>query len=269
MTTSAPSTRMPALFIGHGTPMNALERNEFSDSWTALGKCIGKPKAILMISAHWMTRGVAVTAMATPRTIHDFGAFPQALFDKRYNAPGAPAVAQRIATLLAPMEVTLDQKWGFDHGTWSVLVHLYPDADVPVLQLSMESSQPPAFHYELGARLQQLRDEGVLIVGSGNVVHNLSMINFGMSDSGFDWAVRFQERVRKIIASGDDRSLTQFPDMGPDASRAIPTSDHFLPLLYVLGARDLKDDAVEFITPSCVFGSLSMMSIALWPSARP
>lgn len=269
MTTTAPSTRMPALFIGHGTPMNALERNEFSESWTALGKCIGKPKAILMVSAHWMTRGVAVTAMAKPRTIHDFGAFPKALFDKRYNAPGDPQVAQRIAELLSPLPVTLDQNWGLDHGAWSVLVHLYPEADVPVLQLSMEGSKPPSFHYELGARLQALRDEGILIVGSGNVVHNLSMINFGQATSGFDWAVRFQERVKKIIASGEDRALTDFQNMGPDADRSIPGADHFLPLLYVLGARDLQDDAVEFITPQCVFGSLSMMSIALWPSARP
>ncbi|OCR25331.1 dioxygenase [Pseudomonas syringae] len=269
MTTTLPSTRLPTLFIGHGTPMNALERNEFSESWAALGKCIGKPKAILMVSAHWMTRGVAVTAMARPRTIHDFGAFPQTLFDKRYPAPGAPELAKRIEALLNPLPVTLDRNWGFDHGTWSVLVHLYPEADVPVLQLSMESSQPPSFHYELGARLQRLRDEGVLIIGSGNVVHNLPMINFAKTESGFDWAVRFQDRVRKIITSGDDRTLTDFPNMGADADRSIPSADHFLPLLYVLGARDMHDDAVEFITPHCIFGSLSMMSIALWPSARP
>lgn len=269
MKTTAPSTRMPALFVGHGTPMNALENNEFTSSWAKLGECIGKPKAILVVSAHWQTRGAAVTAMSRPRTIHDFGAFPQALFDVRYPAPGDAALAERIARLLAPLPVQLDEQWGLDHGTWSILVHMYPKADVPVLQLSMDLNQPPAYHYEMGEHLRQLRDEGVLIVGTGNVVHNLGMLSFGHIDSGFDWAERFQQRCLDIVASGNDRDLIHFSTLGADAHRAIPSSDHFLPLLYVLGARDHQDDAVEFITPKCVLGSLSMMSIALWPSAQP
>lgn len=269
MKTTVPSTRMPALFIGHGTPMNALENNEFTRSWGKLGECIGKPKAILVVSAHWQTRGVAVTAMARPRTIHDFGAFPQALFDVRYPAPGDSALAERIARLLAPTPVRLDEQWGLDHGTWSVLVHMYPRADVPVLQLSMDLNQPPSIHYEMGERLRQLRDEGVLIVGTGNVVHNLGMLSFAHVDSGFEWAERFQQRCLDIVASSNDRDLIKFATLGADANRAIPSADHFLPVLYVLGARDHKDDAVEFITPRCVLGSLSMMSIAFWPSALP
>lgn len=269
MKTTVPSTRMPALFIGHGTPMNALESNEFTQSWARLGECIGKPKAILVVSAHWQTRGVAVTAMPRPRTIHDFGAFPQALFDVRYPAPGDPVLAARIARLLEPLSTQLDQQWGLDHGTWSILVHMYPRADVPVLQLSMDLTQPPSFHYEMGERLRQLRDEGVLIVGTGNIVHNLGMLSFAHPDSGFEWAERFQQRCLDIVANGDDRDLVKFQTLGADANRAIPGPDHFLPLLYVLGARDHKDDAVEFITPKCVLGSLSMMSIALWPSALP
>ncbi|MBE7375703.1 4,5-DOPA dioxygenase extradiol [Pseudomonas sp. AL-54] len=260
---------MPALFIGHGTPMNALEQNVFTQSWAALGHCIGKPKAILVVSAHWQTRGVAVTAMQRPETINDFGAFPKALFDKTYPAPGSPELAQRIARLLQPLSVAQDHSWGLDHGAWSILVHLYPQADVPVVQLSMDATQSPSFHYELGQRLQPLRDEGVLIVGTGNVVHNLGRLDWGMPENGYDWAERFQARVQEIVTAGQDWALTNFAQMGADAQRSIPSADHFLPLLYVLGSRDREDDALEFVTPQCVFGSLSMMSIALWPSREP
>ncbi|WP_207950621.1 4,5-DOPA dioxygenase extradiol [Marinobacter sp. JSM 1782161] len=269
MTKLPPKTRMPVLFLGHGSPMNAIERNEFSRSWSDLGRCIGKPRAVLMVSAHWQTRGTAVTANPEPRTIHDFGAFPQALFDARYPAPGDAELVAQVRDCLAPMAVAEDSKWGLDHGAWSVLCHLYPEADVPVVQLSMDVGLSPAGHYELGQRLLPLRDKGVLIIGSGNVVHNLPAMKWNLPDEGFDWAQRFQDFVQKTIAAGQDRLLVDYPSLGTDADRSIPTSDHYLPLLYALGARDAADDAVEFVTPKCVYGSLSMMSVALWPSARP
>lgn len=269
MTEIPPKTRMPVLFLGHGSPMNAIEHNEFSQSWSDLGRCVGKPRAVLMISAHWQTRGTAVTANTEPPTIHDFGAFPQALFDAQYSAPGDAALVDQVRACLAPSTVIETEQWGLDHGTWSVLCHLYPQADVPVVQLSMDVGLSPAAHYELGRRLQPLRDQGVLIIGSGNVVHNLPAMKWDLPNEGFDWAQRFQDFVQKTVTAGQDRLLIDFASLGADADRAIPTADHYLPLLYALGSRDAADDAVEFITPKCVYGSLSMMSIALWPSARP
>lgn len=265
-TSTFPGPRMPALFLGHGSPMNALESNAYSRSWRALGLRIGKPRAILMVSAHWQTRGVAVTALEKPETIHDFGAFPQALFDVRYPAPAAQALPRRVAQLLAPTSVEASPHWGLDHGAWSVLRHMYPEADVPVAQLSMDRQLPLAGHYAVGQRLRALRDEGVLIVGSGNVVHNLPRMDWSRPDAGFDWAERFQERVRQTVAAGRDTELIDYPSLGPDALLSIPSADHYLPLLYVLGARDLADDLPRFETPQCCYGSLSMLSIGLWPA---
>lgn len=231
------ATPMPAVFFGHGSPMNALESNRYTAAWRQLGQTLPRPRAILAVSAHWYTRGTLVTAMARPRTIHDFFGFPQALFDVRYPAPGDPALAARVRELVAPTEVALDQSWGLDHGTWSVLVHAYPDADVPVVQLSMDGSKPPAWHLALGARLAPLRDEGVLIVGSGNVVHNLRAIRRESDAEPYDWAVRYESEVRGAIGRGDFAAVADYESAGEDARHSVPTPDHFLPLLYVLGTR--------------------------------
>jgi 4,5-DOPA dioxygenase extradiol len=254
--------RMPVLFLGHGSPMNALERNPFTQMWARVGASVPRPKAILMVSAHWCTRGVGVTAMEAPPTIHDFGAFPQALFDVRYPAPGSPALAARVGELLAPRTVAQDLRWGLDHGAWSVLVHAFPQADIPVVQLSIDVTQPNAYHHEIGRRLQPLRDEGVLIVGSGNVVHNLPAMDWGDPDGAYDWAQRFQDRVRDAIVADDPAPLIAFDQQGVDAQRSIPSADHYLPLLYVLGARR-PDDAVRLETPQLTHGSLSMMSVVI------
>lgn len=262
------STRQPVLFLAHGNPMNALEHNRFTQSWSRMGQRAGRPRAILMISAHWYTRGLAVQSMSSPPTLHDFGAFPQALFDVRYPAPGDPALAERVRALLSPhWPVTMDDRqWGLDHGAWSVLVHAYPAADIPVVQLSIDGTQSKSYHHEVGQRLQALRDEGVLIIGSGNVVHNLPRMDWGQASIAFDWAQRFQDRVRDAITQGEHDTLIHYPALGPDAERSIPTPDHYLPLLYVLGARHSDDKAV-FETPELVHGSLSMMSFGLWPLA--
>src|SRR6218665_2776846 len=210
MTRPLPPGRMPAVFLGHGSPMNAIDHNPFTEAWAAIGRSVGKPRAILMVSAHWLTRGVGVTAMDAPRTIHDFGAFPKALFDVRYPAPGSLPLARRVRELLGPTGVTLDEHWGLDHGAWSVLVHAYPEADVPVVQLSMDMTQPHAFHHEVGRRLQPLRDEGVLIVGSGNVVHNLPRRDWGAPAGEFDWAKRFQAFVMDAIERDEPEPLIDY-----------------------------------------------------------
>src|SRR5882762_9626213 len=202
-------SRMPVVFFGHGSPMNTLERNKYTESWRALGESIPRPKAILCVSAHWYTEGTAVTAMREPKTIHDFYGFPQALFDVRYPAPGDPQLASRVRELLEPVEVRLDESWGLDHGTWSVLKHAYPGAEIPVVQLSIDGTQPPQFHYEVGKRLAPLRDEGVLVAGSGNVVHNLRLMKRA-GGAPFDWAVRFNERIREALASRNHRVLVDF-----------------------------------------------------------
>ncbi len=253
---------MPAVFLGHGSPMNALEDNRFSRDWRALGAALPRPSAILMVSAHWQTRGVAVTTGPRPQTIHDFGAFPQALFDKRYPAPGSDALTRRVADLLEPMAVQGDPRWGLDHGAWSVLTHLYPEADVPVVQLGMPRGVELAAHYRIGQRLQALRDEGVLIIGSGNIVHNLPAMNWHEPDSAFDWAERFQTYVLTSIQAGADDNVVDYASRGRDASLSVPSIEHFLPLLYVLGAR-LPDDAVELRTPVIEHGSLGMASVVL------
>ena len=254
--------RLPAIFIGHGSPMIALEQSETTRTWRRIADAIGRPKAILAISAHWITRTTAVTGMALPRTIHDFGAFPQALFDMRYPAPGDPGLAARVRDLLAPMPVVIDeQQWGLDHGTWSVLVHLYPDADIPVVQLGMDINKTPDQHLEVGRLLRPLRDEGVLIFGTGNIVHNLPAMDWSNASTVFDWSTRFNDYVRDAIADEAHERVAGYQTLGRDAALAVPTPDHFWPLLYVLGAR-LPGEAARFEPDFIHHGSLSMTSVA-------
>lgn len=266
---SATGARMPVIFFGHGSPMNTLGRNQYTEAWRELGATAPRPKAILTISAHWVTRGTAVTAMARPRTIHDFGGFPQALFDVQYPAPGDPALAARVRDLLAPVEVRLDQFWGLDHGAWSVLAHAFPDAGIPVVQLGMDGAKPARFHYELGKQLAPLREEGVLIVGSGNVVHNLMLMQRGEGVPAFDWAERFNEMVRAALASGNHQALIDFERMGEDARLSVPTPEHYLPLLYI-AALQAEGETMVFIVDGYEAGSLGMLTAAAgMPLSRP
>jgi 4,5-DOPA dioxygenase extradiol len=254
--------RMPAVFLGHGSPMNTLERNRHTDAWRALGERMPRPDAILAVSAHWYVRGTAVTAMAAPVTIHDFGGFPPALHAFQYAAPGDPALAARVRDLLAPLPVRLDREWGLDHGTWSVLAHVYPQADVPVVQLAIDAAQPAPFHYELGRKLAALRDDGVMIVGSGNVVHNLRTVRWGPDAAPFPWATRFNDEARALIAARDHAPLVAWEAMGEAARMSIPTPDHYLPLLYVLGAQR-DGDALAVVTDGIELSSIGMLSFAL------
>ena len=242
--------------------MNALEDNRYTRGWNALGRALPAPSAILAISAHWFVPAVAVTAMEHPPTIHDFGGFPKELFAYEYPAPGAPQLAERVAALLAPLAVARDHGWGLDNGTWSVLAHVYPGARVPVVQLSIDRSKPAAFHYEIGRRLAVLRDENVLIVGSGNVVHNLRAYAWGEAAEPLDWAQRFDAAVRGAIARGDDAALVAYEALGNDARLSAPTPEHFLPLLYVLGARR-DGDPVAFPIEGIDGGSISMLSVQI------
>ena len=252
---------MPTIFFGHGSPMNALEQNRYTDAWQQLGARAGRPKAILSISAHWYTRASAVTAMSEPKTIHDFYGFPQALFDVRYPAPGDPRLAARVGELLAPIDVTQDHSWGLDHGTWSVLKHAFPTADVPVVQLALDATQPASFHYATGARLAPLRNEGVLIVGSGNVVHNLRLIGWG-GGQPYDWAQRFNDYVRDSLSTRQYERLVDYERAGADATLAVPTPEHYLPLLYVLGAMH-EDDTLQVAIDGIEIRSIGMLSIWL------
>jgi len=256
--------RQPALFLGHGSPMNALEDNQFTQSWAQLGREFSqggnKPKAILMISAHWMSDAVAVTAMSQPKTIHDFGGFPAALFAMQYPAPGSPELAQRIAQVLAPMPVLQDQEWGLDHGAWSVLVKMFPDADIPVVQLSLNLNENEAFHFNLGQRLAGLREEGVMIIASGNVVHNLRRL--APRVASFDWAQRFNDAIRDAIVKENFADTVNYHQFGSDAQLSVPTSEHYLPLLYILGAKH-PDDQIRIENNEMVMGSISMMSVIL------
>jgi len=239
--------------------MNALEENVYTGIWRRLGTLLPRPRAILVVSAHWITHGTGVTAMAAPPTIHDFGGFPQALFDLRYPAPGDPALAARVCALLAPLEVHPDQDWGLDHGAWSVLVKLYPQAEIPVVQLSLDVAQPPDYHYELGVRLAPLRDEGVLLLGTGNVVHNLRRMTRGATPQ---WALDFNRKVRASLLGDDPRQLVDYANWGPETQLAVPSVEHFLPLLYVLGSRQ-AGEPVTVIADGIEAGSLSMLSVAV------
>jgi 4,5-DOPA dioxygenase extradiol len=254
---------MPALFLGHGNPMNALSNNAYTKGWSAIGAAVPRSRAVLAVSAHWYGPGISVTAMAAPRTIHDFGGFPPDLYRVEYPAPGDPVLAKQIRALLAPLSVGLDDQWGLDHGTWSVLVHLFPRGDLPVVQLSIDSTQPAAFHYEIGKLLAPLRDEGILVVGSGNLVHNLHAYAWGRRGvEPFDWALRFEKEVRKRLLAGDDGPLVDYEALGPDARLSIPTPDHYLPLLYVIGLRR-QDEPVTFPVEGIDGGSVSMLAIQL------
>jgi 4,5-DOPA dioxygenase extradiol len=257
------SKLMPVIFFGHGNPMNALNRNVYSEGWVRIGANIPRPKAILAVSAHWYIRNTLVTAMSAPPTIHDFGGFPPELYQVRYPAPGDPALARRVQALLGPASVDLDEQWGLDHGTWSVLCHAFPRADVPVVQLSIDRTQPAAFHYEIGKRLAPLREEGILIVGSGNLVHNLHTYAWGQHPvEPFDWAVRFENRVRELLLTADDRPLVSYQTLGPDATLAVPTPDHYLPLLYVIALRG-KSERISFPVEGVDGGSVSMLAVEI------
>ena len=257
---------LPAIFFGHGNPMNALMTNSYTDGWRQLGVRTPRPRAILSISAHWFVPATGVTVSTAPRTIHDFGGFPSELYQVQYPAPGDPALARRVQALLAPITVTLDESWGLDHGTWSVLRHAYPSADVPIVQLSIDESQPPSFHFEIGKRLAPLREEGVLIVGSGNLVHNLHTYAWGghMPDP-YDWAVRFETKVKGLLMAGDSTPLVDYESLGREALLSIPTPDHYLPLLYVIGSRQQNDPA-SFPVEGIDGGSISMLSIQIGKS---
>ncbi len=255
------STKMPAVFLGHGSPMNAIEDNAFRRAWSGLAAQLPRPKAILCISAHWETRGVALTAAERPETIHDFYGFPPQLFAVQYPAPGDPGLAQTAAQLLAPWSARLDARRGLDHGSWSVLWPMYPRADVPVVQLSLDTNEPASFHYELARALAPLREQGVLILGSGNIVHNLRLLDYRRPD-GFDWTARFDREVRARIEARDHDALIRYDEFGDDARRAIPTPEHYLPLLYVLALQDERERA-SFFNDQTVMGSISMTSVII------
>lgn len=254
---------MPAIFFGHGNPMNALEHNVWTEGWATIGKQIPRPLAVLSISAHWYRPATLVTGMLTPRTIHDFAGFPPKLNAIKYSAPGDPDLARRVQDLLAPISVNLDQRWGLDHGTWSVLCHVFPKADVPVIQLSIDETQPAEFHYEIGKRLAVLRNEGVLIVGSGNLVHNLHAYSWGRRQiKPFDWAVRFEERARELLLAKHHDPLIAYETLGREAALSVPTPDHYLPLLYVI-AQQRDGDQVSFPVDGFDGGSVSMLTVRI------
>jgi 4,5-DOPA dioxygenase extradiol len=254
---------MPVIFFGHGNPMNALAHNEWTQAWSNIGREVPRPKAILCISAHWYIPGVAVTAMERPQTIHDFGGFPRELFEVQYPAPGSPDLASRVNELLGGYVVMDDRDWGLDHGTWSVLCHVFPDAEVPVVQLSIDETRPAQFHYDLAKKLAPLRDEGVLMIGSGNLVHNLHTYAWGKHKmEPFDWAVRFDSKARELIESGDHMPLVNYESLGRDATLSAPTPDHYLPLIYIL-ALAREGDEVRFPVEGFDGGSISMTSVLL------
>ena len=257
--------RMPVLFIGHGSPMNAIEENEFVQGFRNAASELPKPAAIVCVSAHWETRGTLVTAMEKPKTIHDFGGFPEELYKVQYPAPGKPGLAKEIKNVVKRTEIGLDSNWGLDHGTWSVIKHMYPDADVPVVQMSLDYQQTPQHHYELAKELSFLRNKGVLIIGSGNMVHNLRLVdrkNLDKEDYGYDWALEAREKMKKYILSGDHKQLINYQAQGKEFSLAIPTPEHYLPLLYTLALKD-DEDRVSTFNDKALAGSLTMTSVKI------
>ncbi|MFA5971166.1 MAG: 4,5-DOPA dioxygenase extradiol [Lentimicrobiaceae bacterium] len=256
------TAKMPVLFVGHGSPMNAIEINEFSLEWQKLGKSLPKPNAILCISAHWETKGTFVTAMEKPQTIHDFGGFPQALFDVQYPAPGSPELAVETKSILAKTNVGLDEKWGLDHGAWSVIKHLYPVADIPVIEMSLDYYQNPQYHYDLAKDLASLRKKGILIIGSGNMVHNLRILDWNKPDQGFDWALEANSKFKKLILDNDHHQLINYKSLGREMDLAVPTPEHYLPLLYALALKT-DNEEVSFFNDKPVMGSLSMTSVRI------
>lgn len=257
--------RMPVLFVGHGSPMNGIADNEFSRSWEQLGHEIPEPRAVLCVSAHWLTRGTHVTAMERPRTIHDFGGFPEELYAVEYGAPGDPSLAQETMALIRSTEAGLDHDWGLDHGCWTVVRRMYPEARIPVLQLSIDYYRSAGYHYELARELAALRRRGVLIIGSGNMVHNIGMMAFDrMNEPGFgyDWAIEMNDTFKRLISRKDHRSLIAYEGLGPASRLAIPTPDHYYPLIYALGLQEDHDD-IEFFNDRAVGGSFTMTSVKL------
>ena len=252
---------MPAIFFGHGNPMNAIGHNGYTEAWQRIGEQTLRPKAVLSISAHWYVPETGVTISTNPRTIHDFGGFPRELYQVQYPAPGDPALARRVQQLLAPLDVRLDDSWGLDHGTWSVLKHVYPAADIPVVQLSIDETRPASFHFELARKLAPLRDEGVLIAGSGNIVHNLHTYAWGRHpQEPYDWALRFEAMAREMMQTGEFAPLINYEKLGRDAALSIPTPDHYLPLLYVLATKQQRE-SVRFPIEGVDGGSISMLAV--------
>lgn len=254
--------KMPVLFIGHGSPMNGILDNSFSQGWADMARKIPVPKAVLVVSAHWETKGTRITAMDSPQTIHDFGGFPRALYEVQYPAPGDPTLAREAAMMAQSAEIDLDHDWGLDHGAWTVVRHMYPDASIPVLQLSIDYTKGGQYHYELATELQALRHKGVLVIGSGNMVHNLRMVAWDKLDDnyGFDWALQMNDTFKQLIADGSHQRLVQYEKLGPEARLAIPTPEHYLPLVYTLGVSTSKD-SVQFFNDHPVGGSLTMTSV--------
>ena len=259
------TARMPVLFVGHGSPMYAIEENEFVTSWRKLGETILRPKAILCVSAHWETNGTFVTAMSQPPTIHDFGGFPKELFEVQYPAPGSPELALETSQSITNVKVGLDEKWGLDHGAWSVIRNIYPRADIPVIELSLDYNRSPRFHYDLAKELSPLRDKGVLIIGSGNIVHNLRMIAWDKVDEpeyGFDWAVAANDKIKLHILNNNHKELINYALLGREVQLAVPTPEHYLPLLYALALKG-TNETVTFFNDKAVMGSLTMTSLKI------
>jgi 4,5-DOPA dioxygenase extradiol len=257
--------KIPVLFLGHGSPMNAIEENQFVQGFRNISKVIPKPNAILCVSAHWFTKGTFVTAMEMPKTIHDFYGFPQELFNVQYPAPGNPELAKETIELLAPAVVEEDHSWGLDHGAWSVIKHLYPDADIPVIQLSIDYTKPPQYHFDLAKRLNKLREKGILIIGSGNIVHNLRMIdwrNINTVGAGWDWAIEAREKTNNWILDGNFQNLIDYQKMGTALQYAVPSPDHFMPLIYSLGLKE-KSEEISLFNDELIGGSLSMTSVLI------
>lgn len=257
--------KMPILFLGHGSPMNAITENEFVEGWRNIGKTLPKPNAILCVSAHWETKGTYVTAMDKPKTIHDFGGFPKELYEVRYPAPGSPDLAIEAKNLIKKAEVGLDEKWGLDHGCWSVVKHLYPEANVPVIQMSLDYDQSPQYHYHLVKELMPLRNRGVLILGSGNMVHNLSLVSWEKIDEsgfGYDWAIEASEKMKKLILSDDHKPLIDYKSQGRAFNLAIPTPEHFLPLLYILSLKE-TNETISLFNDRAIAGSLTMTCVKI------
>ncbi|TJX14796.1 4,5-DOPA dioxygenase extradiol [Tissierella creatinini] len=250
--------KMPVIFVGHGSPMNAIEDNIYSRGWREMTKLIPKPKAIVSISAHWYTKGTKIMNEKNPKTIYDMYGFPKELYEIVYNSLGNPDLAQKSKNLITK-ESEFDNTWGIDHGTWSVLVHMYPDRDIPVFQISIDATASPGVHYEIGKELKSLRDEGVLIFGTGNIVHNLRLVNWNTGDTGFDWAYEFDNYIKENIQNGNHENIINYQSLGDKAKLAVPIADHFYPMLYILGASD-KADKVQVFNDKCILGSLSMTS---------
>lgn len=253
--------KMPVLFVGHGNPMNAILDNQFSRKWQELGKELPRPKAILSVSAHWLTRGTHVTAMKMPKTIHDFGGFPKALFDQQYPAPGSPEMAKEVQRLVTATEVHEDFEWGLDHGTWSVLKPMFPEADIPVFQLSIDYYKSPQWHYDLARQLGELRRKGVLILGSGNIVHNLRMVDF-QNRTNYDWAAGFDAKIKSFLDSGNHQAIINYDQLGTEAKLAVPTNDHYLPMLYSIALQDKKEE-ISYFNEEMDAGSISMRSFLI------